>query len=310
MAVLSESFAAISVSNQQGKLKSVSSYISVNDTLKISNKINKFQTIAVNALPEFQFKPSKLSSTRAYAEVSDRRQTVNILSKQVFNLKGDQSLNILPHKLSRLTPNNNPADFSIEVTGQSLDSSTPNYSVNSIYLENNFSDGYVWTKQIPPNSSVKTLYFTPQPKLLFEVGDVVRIRNINSKYAELVTVTATTRNSISYSSNNLIPEISGTFIDSGSSTSNFKYISDDLPLSQTQRKYYFSVLAHGKNSVAYDRDYSEIPNLNYLSKILLEKNLTEIASAIQANKIYRYNFREFNNEIMQPDYRPAGKVVL
>lgn len=194
--------------------------------------------------------------------------------------------------------------------GQSLDSSTPKYSINSIYLENNLIDGYVWSKQIVADLATKTLYFKPQPKLLFEVGDVVRIRNINNGYLELVTITATTTNSISYSSNNLIPEISGTFIDSGSSISNFKYVSDALPLSQTQRKYYFSVLAQGKNSLTYDRNYSEIANLNYLNKILLGTAVKGVASTIQANKIYRYNFREFNNEIMQPDYRPAGKVVL
>jgi hypothetical protein len=73
----------------------------------------------------------------------------------------------------------------------------------------------VWSKQSNVPTTTKTLYFTNQFNQKFFAGDIVKIRNSNSGYINYVTLLSATSNSITYSDSDLIPDISGTFIESG-----------------------------------------------------------------------------------------------
>ena len=168
-------------------------------------------------------------------------------------------------KQSNYTPDNN-YDFSIEVTGQNLDSSVIRYTTDSIFTENNPSESYLLDKQSIVSSSTKTLYFPNQGRIRFEVGDTVRIRNVNNLYSELFVVTESTSNSISYSSNNLLPEISGTFIDSGTTLYKFQtYNKNTATTSSTN--LFTSIMAPGKRGVSTATPITSVPDFRNVSKV-------------------------------------------
>ena len=211
-------------------------------------------------------------------------------------------------KQKNYTPDNN-YDFSVGIISQSLDSSTISYTVDSIFTENNFSESYILDKKYVAPSSTKTLYFQDQGRIRFEIGDTVRIRNINNLYSELVVVTNTSFNSISYNSNNLIPEISGTFIDSG--TTLYKFLTYNKETAGTSAKNLFtSIMAPGKRGTLSNYSaYGEIVDLrklpNKLSNISVLKNdgntIAYRPSIIQPFK---------TSVILVPDFRSVSKVTF
>jgi hypothetical protein len=96
------------------------------------------------------------------------------------------------------------------------------------------------------SSSTKTLYFPIQFNQKFFAGDFVKIRNSNSGYIDYVYVISATNNSITYTSSDLLPEISGTFVESGSTVYS-KLLSTTIgpnPL----RNLNISIATPGKNS--------------------------------------------------------------
>jgi hypothetical protein len=172
-------------------------------------------------------------------------------------------------KQSNYTPDNN-YDFSIGVTGQNLDSSVIRYTTDSIFTENNPNESYLWDKQSIVSSSTKTLYFPNQGRIRFEVGDTVRIRNVNNLYSELFVVTASTFNSISYISNNLLPEISGTFIDSGTTLYKFQtYNKNTATTSSTN--LFTSIMAPGKRGVSTATPITLVPDFRSISKVTFSR---------------------------------------
>ena len=211
-------------------------------------------------------------------------------------------------KQSNYIPDNN-YDFSVAVTGQNLDSSIRRYTVDSIFTENNPSESYLWNKQSSVSSSIKTLYFANQGRIRFEVGDKVRIRNVNNSYLELVVVTSSTFNSISYSSNNLIPEISGTFIDSG--TTLYKFETYNIQTATTSAINLFtSIIAPGKRGVSTAAPLILVPDLRRLPSKL--SNITTLKN--DGNPLSSYKpgqLKPFKTSVISvPDFRSVSKVTF
>lgn len=224
-----------------GKLAVISPLKGVQDIITVSK---------INTLPSYQVADNFNVPIQIFGKLQTAHAARGIISDS--NLKTYS-------KLSYFSPTSNPSDYSIEVTGQSLDLTTDVYTVNSIFTENNPSSSYLWTKSSAVSTSTKTLYFANQRKIIFEIGETVRIRNDNAGYNELVTVIASTSSSITYNSNNLIPEISGTFIDSGSTLYQTRYF-NALDATNSIQRYAFSVIAPGLKGVSYP--YQSIDGFN------------------------------------------------
>ena len=190
-------------------------------------------------------------------------ENIEIRNINVFESKPlyrDLPIQFISEKLSFYSPldNINLSEISIEVTGQNLDSSIIRYTTDSIFTENNPNESYLWNKQSIVSSLTKTLYFPIQFNQKFFAGDFVKIRNSNSGYIDYVYVTSATNNSITFTSSDLLPEISGTFIESGSTVYS-KLLSTTIgpnPL----RNLNISIATPGKNSTksfGYGSYYAE-----------------------------------------------------
>jgi hypothetical protein len=155
---------------------------------------------------------------------------------------------IKTERLSLYSPidNLNIPENSIEITGQNLDFSISRYTIDSIFTENTYDESYIWSKQANVPTITKTLYFADQFNQKFFAGDTVKIRNSNSGYVNFVTVLSATSNSITYADSNLVPDVSGTFIESGTTVYS-KLLSSSIgpkPL----RNFNISVATPGKNA--------------------------------------------------------------
>ena len=211
--------------------------------------------------PGIRNKPYYIT-TNQYFEIRGSEELKNVKSF----LKSIQVYRSLPitfstDKLSLYSPLNNPnvSDFRIEVTGQNLDVSISRYTLDSIFTEANPNESYLWNKQSIVSAGTKTLYFPNQLAQKFFAGDVIKITNINSRYEDYISVISATGNSITYTASNLIPEISGTFIETGATVYS-KLLSTSIgpiPL----RNFNISVMTPGKNatkSFGYGQNYATI----------------------------------------------------
>lgn len=271
MALLPDTFSGFSLSSQQGKLASTRVLRGVSDSRSV-NKIETFITnknlIPVSDITSF----GKLSSISVLKGIQDVIFTTRIDTLPIIIINDNFSIQLKDFgklnstrivrgittdnnlktytKLPYFSPSSNPPDHSVEVTAQSLDLTTDRYTVDSLFTENNPTSSYLWSKQSTVSASTKTLYFGEQGKVKFEAGDIVRIRNATAGYSETVTVVSSNSSSITYNSNNLIPEISGTFIDSGSTLYTRRYYDEsDAPFSY--KNYILSLLAPGLRGTAY-----------------------------------------------------------
>lgn len=169
-------------------------------------------------------------------------------------------------------PPSNTSDFSFEVVGQNVDSSIVRYTVNSIFNENSPDENYIWETQSPQSTTTKTLYFLNNPQTFlsipFVVGETIRIRNINNGYVEIATVTNATWNSVSYSSTNLPPETSGTFVDSVSTLYKFENY-NSATATQSITNYFSSIATpgrRGRSTFIRTSSYQLVPDLRSVSK--------------------------------------------
>jgi len=262
MARLLDSFGEISNQTSVGRIKALS-------VLKSPLRIQTYSGEKVKFIPTVK-SPSIVSNT------------FGKLPKiaEIRSIEDRRSL----FKQTNYTPDNN-YDFSISVTGQSLDSSINRYTTDSIFTENNPNESYLWNKQSIVSSSTKTLYFPDQRRIRFEVGDTVRIRNVNNLYSELFVVTESTFNSISYSSNNLLPEISGTFIDSG--TTLYKFQTYDKNTATTSSTNLFtSIMAPGKRGVSTATPITLVPDFRNVSKVTFSSpTYKEVADFRNVSKV-------------------------
>ena len=166
------------------------------------------------------------------------------------------------NRLSLYSPfnNSNPSEFRIEITGQNLDSSINRYTLDSIFTENNPNESYIWNKQGIVSSGTKTLYFPNQQNQKFFAGDVVKIINTNSGYVDYISIISATQNSITYTGSDLVPEISGTFIETGATL--YSKLLSTTAGPAALRNFNVSVMTPGKNatkSFGYGQNYASLP---------------------------------------------------
>ena len=182
---------------------------------------------------------------RTYAEATDQRTRV--------------------YSLSKFDPENQPADISLAITGQSLDPSTPTFSVDTIYLDQDPSDGYVWNDITPVAAVTKTLYFSQQKSIIFPIGSIMRIRNINTGYSANVIVTDCTFTSVSYASSDLPFETVGTFVETSSTLYPQSYVRPTTAPTNPRENLYYATIAPGlrsNSSINQGRVYSAFDYVN------------------------------------------------
>lgn len=248
MTVLTDSFGEVSSLSSSGRIRTLP---------------------RIRSYPVYPYSGEKLKSTRVLKTPTAIQQAVGkVLSKSAAFREPPDTRTLFKPSYYPISVN---SDFIFEVVGQNTDASTHRYTVDSIFTENNPNASYVWSKQSPVSTSTKTLYFYNRNSFEpFKVGETVRIRNINGEYSEFVTVTAVTYNSISYNSSNLLPETSGTYIDSGSTLYRFRTY-DRTTATVSATNFFNSVIAPGKRGVStfYVKGQSLIsaPDSRNVSKI-------------------------------------------
>ena len=241
---------------------------SVSDSRSIS-KISSQS--ALRSVPDSR-SISKISSQSALRSVPDSRSISKISREGRNTLKDVTDNRAVPYRLSRFNPTSNPSDFTLQVTGQSVDSNTNQYPIDALYTELSPNEGYLWNKLSQTIPSTITLYFAKQPSIRFYPGESIRIRNVNNSYSEIVTVTNSTFNSVTYTSSNLIPETSGTFIDSGSTLYGRLYFNANNA-SDSFQKYFYSLMIPGLYLKKYVNNIADnIPESIKVGKI---KNITQ-----------------------------------
>ena len=259
---------SVSDSRSISKISFRSELRSVSDSRSIS-KISSQS--ALRSVPDSR-SISKISSQSALRSVPDSRSISKISREGRNTLKDVTDNRAVPYRLSRFNPTSNPSDFTLQVTGQSVDSNTNQYPIDALYTELSPNEGYLWNKLSQTIPSTITLYFAKQPSIRFYPGESIRIRNVNNSYSEIVTVTNSTFNSVTYTSSNLIPETSGTFIDSGSTLYGRLYFNANNA-SDSFQKYFYSLMIPGLYLKKYVNNIADnIPESIKVGKI---KNITQ-----------------------------------
>ena len=246
-------------------------YVENKPTLKSNinySTLPQFENLSVSpySIPSTKYK-AYYARTSFYASI-DLSQYGKVNSTNTYKGINDRQT-LVKHATY---PPSNTSDFSFEVVGQNVDSSIVRYTVNSIFNENSPNENYIWETQSPQSTTTKTLYFLNNPQTFlsipFVVGETIRIRNINNGYVETATVTNATWNSVSYSSTNLPPEISGTFIDSV--TTLYKFENYNSATATQSITNYFSSIAtpgrRGRSTFIRTSSYQLVPDLRNVSK--------------------------------------------
>jgi hypothetical protein len=205
----------VNIENQYS-LANISESISQSSVSTTVSPINARENLFYSILAPGLRRNALYNTTTGYASAENfELRNINVFTVKSFYK--DLPIQFGIEKLSFYSPFNNLnlSEISIQITGQNLDSSINRYTIDSIFTENNLSESYLWNKQSVVSSLTKTLYFPNQLNQKFFAGDVVKIRNSNSSYVDYVYVISATTNSVTYTSSNLVPEISGTFIESG-----------------------------------------------------------------------------------------------
>ena len=129
---------------------------------------------------------AKYTATQIY-ELKFNTSVNNVAKFKVLGTYGEKNNKLKPENLSLYSPidNLNVLENSIEIISLSSDSTS------------------------------KTLFFQNQTVQKFFAGDIVKIKNSSTSYIDYVTVNSANNNSITYTSSNISPTVSGTFIESG-----------------------------------------------------------------------------------------------
>lgn len=168
---------------------------------------------------------------------------------------------ITVNKLSQFTIDNQPGDFKLPVSGQVNAGNQNNtlldwyfgYSISSELLSNNpvsddmssmlgNEDLTTGAGSVDLTPDPVTYYFTPQTFVPFDVGSRVKVTNVNTPVSFFATVTAATKNSVSFAQPAWYVTTSGTYVESGSTVFPQNYVE---PLGQATNAresfYYFNI---------------------------------------------------------------------
>ena len=188
-------------------------------------------------------------------------------------VRADRS-SITTSKLSQFAINNQPGDFKFLVSGQ-VNAGNPNVTALDWYLEYGVNSDLI--ARVPTTddmSSVSgsedllagignvdltpdpvTYFFASQTFIPFDVGSTVKVSNVNGPFTFFATVTAATKNSVSFAQPSWYVTTSGTYVESGSTVFPQNYVDPQGPAINARENFYYFNLAPSLRADRY-----QLPN--------------------------------------------------
>ena len=184
---------------------------------------------------------------------------INKLAASIV-VRADRTV-ITANKLSQFAISNQPGDFKVLVSGQ-INAGNPNVTTLDWYL------GYGVNSELVALSSTTddlgttsgsedlltslgnvdltpdpvTYFFAAQSFVPFDVGSTVKVSNINGPFTFFATVTAATKNSVSFAQPSWYVTTSGTYVESGSTVFPQNYVDPQGPaINARENLYYFNL---------------------------------------------------------------------